>query len=353
MTGRQWLIAASSAVALGYAIYLLRGILLPFVAGVMVGYFLDPVVDRMQRAGIGRTVATTLVTLAFFAVVGLAVVLVVPALHTQVLGLAARAPAVIDALRETLMPLAESVMEQFGQDTVRQKAQDAVGGLAGTVLGWVKDVLGSLWSGGMALFNLVSLIVITPVVAFYLLRDYDMLVARVDEMLPRRQAPTVRLLAKQMDEVLAAFIRGQAMVCLAQAIFYGLALSVAGLNFGLAIGILAGAVAFIPYVGALTGFGLSIAVGLAQHGLAIEPLAVIIGIFAVGQTIENFLLMPYLVGDRVGLHPVWVIFALMAGGALWGFVGVLLAVPVAALIAVLVRFGFGRWRDSQLYRQQP
>jgi predicted PurR-regulated permease PerM len=224
-----------------------------------------------------------------------------------------------------------------------------VAGVAFEAVDIVGRVLRGLWSGGMAVINLLSLIFITPVVAFYLLRDWDDLVARVDTWLPRQHAPVIRQLMGEIDRVLAAFVRGTGSVCLVLGVFYAAALTIVGLDFGLVVGLGAGLISFVPFVGALVGLVVSGALALVQFWPNFLDISLVVGVFAVGQVVEGNFLTPKFVGDKVGLHPVWVIFALLAGGAVFGFVGVLLAVPAAAAVGILVRFAMKRYMESKLY----
>ena len=216
------------------------------------------------------------------------------------------------------------------------------------MLSWATDIVAGVLSGGAAVANTLSLIIITPVVTFYLLRDWDNIAATVDGWLPRAQAPTIRELASEVDRTLAGFLRGQGTVCLLLGVFYAIGLTVAGLDFGLVIGLIAGLLSFIPYVGSIVGLLLSVGLAFLQFDDWLR-VAVVAGIFFVGQALEGNVLTPRLVGGRVGLHPVWVIFAILAGGTLFGFVGVLLAVPVAAVIGVGTRFALTRYLDSPYY----
>ena len=206
----------------------------------------------------------------------------------------------------------------------------------------------TLLSGGLAIVNVLALVFITPIVTFFLLRDWDEMVARIDKWLPRQWAPVIREQATLIDETLAGFVRGQSLVCLLLGTFYAIGLTIVGLEFGIVIGMLAGILSFIPYVGTIVGFVLSVGLAFAQYPDWL-PIFIVVGIFLAGQAIEGNFLTPKLVGERVGLHPVWVIFALLAGGSLFGFVGVLLAVPVAAVIGVLARFALGRYLQSGYY----
>ena len=329
------------------ALYLFRSILLPFVAGMATAYFLDPICDRLENWGLSRTLATSLVTLAFLIIIVVALLVLVPLVVGQVSNLLARLPDYIEALRARLASVIASVEARL-PPALLERVREMLGGSMETVIGWLTSALGGLVTGGVAVANLLSLIVITPVVAFYLLRDWDRIVARVDGWLPRRQAETIREQAGEVDRILAGFVRGQASVCLILGAFYAIALSLAGLDFGLVIGMIAGLLSFVPFVGAMIGGVLSVGVALVQFDSWIN-VALIAAIFAAGQAVEGNVLTPRLVGGRVGLHPVWVIFALLAGGALFGFVGVLLAVPVAAVIGVLMRFFLQRYLASDIY----
>lgn len=325
----------------------LSAVLLPFVAGAAIAYLLDPVADRLEATGMGRTPATCVIVGTFFVVVVGALVLLFPLLQAQVVGLLALVPDAIDKARAWAAPLVERLKSDLPPEAVAQ-LKAAAGTYAGTAVKWAGGLIGGLWKGGVAVFNVISLIIITPVVAFYLLRDWDALVERFDSYLPRDAAPTIRAQVKAIDTTIAGFVRGQASVCLVLAVWYGAALSVVGLKSGLLVGLGAGAISFIPYVGAATGLAVGIGIAAVQFG--VSPMVVVVAaVFIIGQVAESYVLTPRLVGGRIGLHPVWIIFALLAGGALFGFTGVLLAVPVAAVIGVLIRFGLERYLESPLY----
>ena len=342
---RYWL---GGTLVAGLLVYLLRGALLPFVAGMAVAYFLDPLVDRFETWKLSRTWATSLVTVLFFALLLVVIVLLAPVVQGQVVGFAERLPGYLDTARELLLPLLEK-----GLSTLDLEGPE---GVSGTVAGFafeaadiVAAVLGKLWSGGLAIINILSLIFITPVVAFYLLRDWDHIVDRVDSWLPRHQAPVIRELVAEIDRVLSGFVRGTGTVCLILGVFYALALTLVGLDFGLVIGLGAGLISFVPFVGALAGLVIAGGLALMQFWPDYLHIGLVVVVFAAGQVVEGNFLTPKLVGGRIGLHPVWVIFALLAGGTLFGFLGILLAVPLAAAIGVLVRFGVGRYLSSALY----
>lgn len=332
----------------GILLYLLKSVLLPFVAGILVAYFLDPLADRLERAGCSRTLATTIITAGFFLAVGLGIVIIFPLLQDQIVGLAHRMPAVIDAVRERAQPLIERLHTQLTDEQVA-KLKDAAGGYAGEAVKWVTQFVKGLLSGGVAVFQLISLLIITPLVSFYLLRNWDRIVERFDTLLPRDMAPTIREQMAAIDATVAGWVRGQATVCLILGIGYGLGLTAVGLEFGLVVGFLTGLISFIPYFGCGIGLVVALGIALAQFGIGAK-IVMVVGVFVVGQIVEGYILTPRLVGEKVGLHPVWVIFALFAGGALFGFTGVLLAVPVAAVIGVLIRFAISRYKESELYR---
>ena len=344
---RKVLIWLAGFLAFGFLLYALNGVLTPFVAGLAVAYFFDPVADRLEEMGASRGLAAGLIILAFLGLAAVILILLFPLLQNQVLGLVERIPNLVELLRERAAPILELLNEKLSSgemDDLKGAAESYVG----KVLSWFGGVLQRLWSGGMAFVNLLSLIVITPLVAFYLLRDWDIIVARFDELLPRQSADTFRQQFAAIDDTIAAFVRGQAMVCLVLGIYYAIGLTLAGLDFGLLVGLGTGLLAFIPYVGASIGLITGIGIALAQFSDWL-PVVIVAVIFFAGQTAESYILTPKLVGGRVGLHPIWIIFALLAGGALFGFVGVLLAVPVTAVIGVLVRFWTTRYLESSLY----
>jgi predicted PurR-regulated permease PerM len=327
-------------------VYLLRGILLPFVAGMGIAYLLDPCCDWLERRGCSRTLATCIITIIAAAVLAVAIVLLEPLLQQQVVTLLQRSPTYVEVLRSRVDPLVTMVQTSFNLDL--SQLRDQMGAQAGNILGWVAGALADVLSSGLALANILSLVFITPVVAFYLLRDWDRIVDRIDSWLPRRQAEIVRGQIRLIDRNLSGFVHGQALVCLFLAIYYSIGLSLFRLDFGLAIGLMIGALAFVPFVGSMMGFATSIALAFLQYSDWL-PIFGVAGLFLVGQTVEAYVLTPKLVGDRVGLHPVWVIFALLAGGALFGFLGVLLAMPAAAVIGVLTRFALSRYLASPYF----
>ena len=329
-------------------VYVLSGVLTPFVAGLAVAYFLDPLADRLEAKFKSRTAATLVILLSFFAVATGVVVALFPLLQAQVTGLAARLPEAVEAAHGLLDPLVAKLQEQLGADEI-QRLKDGAGAFAGNAASWAVDMLKNLFAGGRAVVGALSMLFIMPIVAFFLLRDWDRMVAIVDGLLPRPHVETIREQMRNVDETIAGFVRGQATVCLSLGAVYATGLTLVGLDFGLLIGLGTGLMAFVPYVGMMIGLVVAFGVALIQFS-ELLPFILVGVVFGAGQALDAAFLTPNLVGGRVGLHPVWIIFALMAGGALFGFVGVLLAVPTAAVIGVWVRFAIGRYKGSSLYK---
>lgn len=327
----------------------LHSVLTPFVAGMALAYTLDPVVDRLQRLGLGRLTATLLILGLLTLVLLLAFGFLVPVVVRQLAGLARELPGIAARLQAFVVDQGGDLLARYGGADILPDLQGAVGNLVGQGGSYLTSLLGSLWQGGQALINVVGLLVVMPVVAFYLLVDWDRMVTAVDSWLPRPNLHTLRRLAREIDAALAGFVRGQASVCLFLGVFYATGLTLIGLNFGLVIGTIAGILTVIPYVGSIVGFVLSVGVALVQFWPDWTWVAVTAGIFFLGQFLEGNIVTPKLVGDSVGLHPVWLIFALLAFGSLFGFAGLLLAVPVAAALGVLARFGLERYLTSALY----
>ncbi|MDA8231511.1 MAG: AI-2E family transporter [Magnetospirillum sp.] len=345
---RFWLIGLAVFALL---LYLLRAVLLPFVAGMAIAYFLDPIADRLERLGLSRTMATTVITLFFFLALVAALVLLAPVLQDQVVEFARRVPDYVNALAARITPKIQDLLRHLDPRDV-ERLRSSASEYAGTVVSWALGLARQVLTGGLAVVNVLSLIFITPVVTFYLLRDWDHLVAKVDAWLPRDHAPAIRAQMAEINRTLSGFVRGQATVCLALGTMYAIGLTAIGIELGLVIGLVSGLLSFVPYLGTVSGLVVSLAVGFAQSGDWPLP-AMAVAVFAVGNLIEGNVLAPKLVGDKVGLHPVWVMFALLAGGALVGFVGILLAVPVAAVIGVLARFSLARYLRSSLYSGSP
>jgi len=345
---KQVLIWAISLGVLIFGLWVFSPILLPFIAGLVLAYFLDPVADALQRLGLSRLAAALFIVILAILILVLGLVILAPMLSDQLAKFAGDLPGIIQSLTQRF----DEVAPQWMKDMLAKSGADVQGSVtqfAGKAADWILSVLKTLLSGGMALVNLVSLLVVTPIVTFYLLVDWDDMIATVDSWVPREHVETVRALGRDINTAMAGFIRGQGTVCMLLGIFYAVALSLAGLKFGLAIGLLAGALTFIPYAGALIGGVLAIGVALFQFWPDFWSIALVAGIFAAGQFLEGNFLSPKLVGKSVGLHPVWLMFSLFAFGYAFGFVGLLLAVPLAAAAGVLVRFGLMQYLGSRLY----
>ena len=331
-------------------LYVLREILLPFVAGMALAYLLDPLANRLERLGVNRLVATLVIIGAVVLMFVILMLIFVPILSAQLGAFIEKLPGYVSRIQALAMdPNREWLRKFVGEGVADAQVSDLVKQGAA----WGATFLRSLWSGGQALISIVSLIVVTPVVAFYLLYDWNRMVAAVDRWTPLQHRETVRGLAREMNAAIAGFVRGQTAVCLILGSFYAVALTLTGLSFGLLIGLVSGIVTFIPYVGSLTGLLLAGGVAIAQFWPDYTPIITVLAIFFVGQFIEGYVLAPKLVGESVGLHPVWLMFALFAFGYLLGFVGLLIAVPLAAIIGVLLRFALRRYLESPFYTGEP
>jgi len=341
---RFWLVTFGVIAAL---LWLLKPMLLPFVAALVIAYFLNPVVDVLTRRRLPRWLGALLVLLSFVVFVALLLLLIVPLLQGQIVALINALPGYLATARENIMPFVERFQEKLSPDDVA-RIQDAAGQLAGSAAGWAGKLVQGIISEGAALIDVVTLVVVTPVVAFYFLRDWPLLTSTVDDHLPRKQYAPIRGILKDINTALSGFIRGQALVCLCLGFIYSVGLSLAGLKYGATIGIIAGVLSFVPYVGSTFVLVSSLILAFIQFDNYVH-IGFVFLVFLVGQTLEGYVLTPKLVGDRVGLHPVWVLFALFAGGSLLGFVGVIIAVPVAAIAGVLVRFVLRQYRTSSFF----
>lgn len=329
-------------------VWLLSAVLLPFVVGMAIGYFLDPVVERLARRGLSRGSAAGLLIVGSFALGALGLLLVLPALIEQALDVSRRLPAVLAAVHDWLQPVLDRTL--IGVRTPAGDLSRPLSALMERASSAIAALLANLVSQGLAIVNVLSLLAITPLVAFYLLRDWPLIIAEIDSCLPQAHAATIREQARSIDAVLAGFARGAAIVCGALSLFYAVALSLVRLDFALVIGVTAGALSFVPYLGFAIGLVSSVGVALWQFWPEWLRVVLVLIIFLVGQVVSDYVLTPRLVGERTGLHPLWVIFAVFAGGALFGFVGMLLAVPGCAVIGVLARFAVARYKESETYR---
>ncbi|WP_439118841.1 AI-2E family transporter [Marivita sp.] len=338
---KYWSIAA---IVFAVVLWFLGDVLLPFVLGGAIAYFLDPVADRLERMGFSRVMATAIITVVGLLAFVLLLLWVIPSLVNQALDLFDVAPTLFANLRDFLIERFPDIM-----DTESPLRQSLVS-IGETIKARGGELLNTVLSSAAGIINIVMLFVIVPVVAVYLLLDWDNMVARIDQLLPRDHAPTIRKLAKDIDRTLASFIRGMGTVCIILGTYYAVALMLIGLQFGLVVGFVAGLVTFIPYLGALIGGALAIGLALFQFWGDWLSIGLVAGVFVLGQVIEGNVLTPKLVGSSVGLHPVWLILALSIFGTLFGFVGMLVAVPVAASIGVITRFAANQYLQSRLYR---
>ena len=336
-------------VALG-VLFVFRSILLPFLAGLALAYFLDPVADRLERWGMGRLGATLLILVSFVLLFTAALLGVIPVLIDQTANFIERFPDYVRRL-QSLFAASEGswVRRIIGEPS--KAIEENLDSVLGEAAGFLSSLLAGIWSGGRALIDLFGLFVVTPVVAFYLLLDWDRLVEKIDALLPRDHVGTIRQIFRDVDSAVAGFVRGQGTVCLALGVFYAVGLSLIGLNFGLLIGLFAGLISFVPFVGSIVGLVLSVGVALVQFWPDGDylRLGLTAAVFFAGQFLEGNILQPKLVGDRIGLHPVWLMFALFAFGLLFGFTGLLIAVPASAALGVLVRFAVARYVESEFY----
>lgn len=326
------------------ALWALGGVILPFITGMAIAYFLDPVADRLELMGLSRVAATVTISCLGLVACILVVVLLAPLLIEQLVALVKAAPQYVAQMQQFLGERFPSVMEDGS--SIRRALNSFGTMLQGQTGAFVNAVLASAFS----ILDAVIFIVVAPVVAFYMLLDWDRMIAVIDSWLPRDHLETLRGLARDVDKVLAGFVRGQFTVCAILGIFYAVALMLAGLQFGLVVGLIAGLLTFIPYVGSVIGGLLSIGLALFQFWETPEWILVVAVIFIIGQAIEGNVLTPKLVGNSVGLHPVWLMFALSAFGSLMGITGMLVAVPVAASLGVFFRFGIGQYLQGKLYK---
>ncbi len=337
------------AVTLVAFLVIVNNILLPFVVGILVAYFLDPVADFLEERGMSRTLATAIITVSFFLIALIALLLLVPYIVDQVATLAQKMPGYIQNVREVVIPAVQSFLERYdisiNLDELIDNNQETSQYAVKLFTQFSKNLLES----GAAIINVISLILISPIVSFFMLRDWDVIIAKLQSWFPRKHEKTIKRLVTEMDGTLSGYVRGYTNVCLMLGIFYATGLLLVGLEFGFTIGFLTGLFSFIPYIGMAIGMIVGVIVALFQFGFDYH-IALVIGVFAIGQFIEGNFITPKIVGEKIGLHPVWVIFALLAGGVLFGFTGILLAIPAAAMLGVLMRFGLQQYLKSPLYK---
>ncbi len=343
--GRQLTFWLLTFFVLAAVLWLLHDILLPFVAGIALAYVLAPLADRVERLGMNRTVAALIVVSVLVVALIALLLLLVPLLLQQGVALISHIPGYFKRVKELIVDPNFPWLNWLGTNETGKTASD----LVGQVATWLLSFSYSLWTGGKALVSFASVLIVMPVLTFYLIRDLHAMIDRVDSWIPVRQRETVRQLGREIDAAIGGFLRGQFGVCLVLGCYYAIGLMLAGLDFALLIGLIAGVITFVPYIGSMTGLMIAVSVAIAQFWPDWKRITLVVAIFLVGQFIEGNIVSPKFVGERVGLHPVWLIFAMFAFGYLFGFVGLLIAVPLGAAIAVLLRFGLRQYFASPLY----
>ena len=330
-----------------YLLYALRSVLMPFVAGILLAYLLDPMVDRLEKLKLSRTTSTLIVCFVTILLFLPTFILLLSMIENQISFLIEATPKYLSLIMERVHPQLNHLNERF-PELKSANLEELLKNNIGNSMRIFGKILKTLISNGFALINLISLLLITPVVTFYMLRDWDDFVAKFENLLPKKSKNSIMSTFKDIDKIISGFIRGQLSICLILGIFYSIGLKLVGLELGLLVGFIAGIISFIPYVGSITGFIIGCILAFAQYG-DLTHVFYVIAVFMIGQFIEGNFLTPKLVGESVGLHPVWVMFALLAGGVLLGFLGLMLAVPLAAIIGVLVRTAIRHYKLSSLY----
>ena len=356
---RQLLVWAAMFGALIVTLLLLGSVVTPFAMGIGLGYLLDPIVKKLHRWGINRLVASLMILGLFILLLVVALVVGLPILATQLVSFAAHMPGYVEKLQSLTVSEWDDLTRRYGGEWLDslglsstltgQQIQKAVNDFVSRGSSWLVDNGRSLLSGGAQLLNFFSLLVITPVVAFYMLVDWTKMTNALDSLLPLEHRAALRAVAAEINVALAGFIRGQSLVCLLLGGWYGVGLTLIGLDFGFLIGVIGGMLSFVPYIGSLTVLVLSLIVSLVQGWPSLKLFFLALGVVGFGQFLESYVLSPKLVGESIGLHPVWLMFALLAFGELFGFTGLLVAVPMAAAIGVLVRHFVKIYRASPLY----
>ena len=332
-----------------YFLYLVRDILLPFVIAFILAYFLDPVVRKLNSYRVPVGLSALLVLAAFFIILIVFVIMILPDMSEQINQFADNVPKFREIINTKFKNIINNIDSKFGKQ-IGDKMQELIQNISGVILNLLTSVLLNIWSSGIAIFNLISLIVITPIITFYLLKDWSLIVAKISSLVPLGSRNSFKNVMKQIDEVLSGFLRGQINVCLILACYYSVALSLLGLNFALFVGITSGILAFIPYLGVAIGAFIALMIAFFQF-YHIHQVLLVIFVFLFGQFCEGNFITPKLVGEKIGLHPAWLFFLLLAGGAIFGFVGVLFAVPVGAIIGVLVREIIKLYLASNYFKQ--
>lgn len=342
---RFWFLAFAAFCAL---LWILKPVLLPFVAGLVIAYFLAPAVTALEKRRVPRWIGALAVLFGFVLIAAAIVMLMLPLLSSQIGALLNALPEYSEKVRSHYMPWLENWMMRFPPEDV-EKLHSAISQSAAEVAGFLGNMIKGIVANSMRLIETLAMAVVTPVIAFFVLRDWPTLTQTIDAILPRRYYDVIREQLAEIDGTLSGFIRGQALVCLSLGLIYTLGLALTGLKYSAAIGVTAGVLSFIPYVGTIFGWGTSLILALVQFD-DWQHLAMVMVVFYGGHVLEAYVLTPKLVGHRVGLHPAWILFALFTGAKLMGFLGVLIAVPTAAVLGVLIRFLVRQYRGSPLYK---
>jgi predicted PurR-regulated permease PerM len=343
---RFWLIVLVGFIAI---LWLFKPVLLPFLAGIAIAYFLEPVVTALEKRKIPRWAGALIVLSGFIFIVVAILLLIWPVINHQIGALVNSLPDYITRIREGYLPGAQDWLARFSPEDV-EKIRDAATQSTGDAVGWLSEAVRHIVSGGFAFIDAVALSILTPVTAFHVLRDWGKLTKVVDQMIPRRHYTVIRSQMSAVDETLSGFMRGQAIVCVILGVVYSTGLALNGLKYGFTVGIIAGVLTIIPYVGTVFGWATSLILACVQFEGDWLRIGLVVAVFAVGHFFEAYILTPRFVGHRVGLHPLWILFALIAGLKLMGFTGVLIAVPTAAVIGVIVRFAVSQYKASALYK---
>jgi predicted PurR-regulated permease PerM len=358
--GRQIAFWLAAFVVIGLLLRILGGAVAPFALGLVLGYLLDPIVQRLERLGLNRLGASLVILIAFVLVVAIIVVVFAPLLGSQLVAFTQKLPTYVVRLQSLAVDQGNAMLNKYGgawrehlglgAPLSSEQIQKSIGDLVAQGGEWILNALRSLASGGAAIFSFLSFLVVTPVVAFYMLLDWDRMIATVDSWLPLEHRDGLRQIAREINHALAGFMRGQSLVCLFLGLWYGIGLTLIGLDFGFLIGVIGGVLSFIPYVGSLTTLVFALGVAIVQGWPSWNLFLLALGVVGTGQFLEGNVLSPKLVGESIGLHPVWLMFALVAFGDVFGFTGLLVAVPASAAIGVLARHLLGVYLVSPVFR---
>jgi predicted PurR-regulated permease PerM len=336
------------AIILGYFVNSVSSILTPFIASMVIAYFLDPLTAKLEKIGIKRYFTVLIIVTIFVLFLSIILIRVAPALLEQIQQFIITIPRYEDYVTTKITTIMNHVSNQLSPE-LSEDIQQQLSKLSTKFFSYVALIIRGIFNSGIAVINILSLIILTPILVFYLLRDWPILVCHFNKLLPRNSKAIITDQLKQIDKVLSAYVRGQINICLILSLFYIITLGIMGLNYYLLIGTLIGCLTIIPYLGFILGGTLCIVVALLQYS-DIDYIYITLAIFLLGHLLESYILIPKLIGNKVGLHPVWVLFALMTGGVLFGFWGVFFAIPIAAIIAVLVRSALKIYLSSQMYK---